>query len=269
MLFRFFCGFSVVLCTSASAVFAQVPANSPPVVPFTIRVPDAVLTDLKDRLARARLPDELEGVGWQYGTNQAYLKELIAYWRDRFDWRAQERRLNQFEQYTTNIGGLDIHFIHRRSKHPNALPLILTHGWPGSFFEMYKLIPQLTDPRRHGGDPADAFDVVVPSMPGYGFSDHPAQRGVHVLKVADLWATLMNEGLGYQRFGAQGGDWGASVTNYLGFAYPHCLIGIHTTSMTRPTPYLGPGSRALSAAEQAVFQHGKHHCVCSGMDDSA
>src|SRR6266446_202712 len=118
---------------------------------------------------------------------------------------------------------------------------------------MYKIIPLLTDPSSHGGDAADALDVVVPSMPGYGFSDHPTQRGMHVLKVAELWATLMTEGLGYQRFGAQGGDWGASVTNSLGFAYPHHLIGIHTTSMTRPTPYLGPGSRALSAAEQALL----------------
>ena len=132
------------------------------------------------------------------------------------------------------------------------MPLVITHGWPGSFFEMYKIIPLLTDPGSHGGDPADAFDVVVPSMPGYGFSDHPTQRGMHVFKVADLWAKLMTEGLGYQRFGAQGGDWGASVTNYLGFAYPRNLMGIHTTSMTRPTPYLGPGSRALSAAETDV-----------------
>src|SRR3989449_2656336 len=209
MHFRFHAWFRAVICTSAAGVvFAQQPAaardgtrpavraeyaaqtDGAPVVPFTIKVPDAVLTDLKDRLARARLPDELDGVGWQYGTNQAYLKELIAYWRDKFDWRAQERRLNQFEQYKTNIAGIDIHFIHRRSKHPGALPLVMTHGWPGSFMEFSKMIGPLTDPVAHGGRAEDAFHVVIPSVPGYGFSDKPRKPGYNSKQMAALMVAL-------------------------------------------------------------------------------
>ena len=222
-------------------------------IPLTIDVPDAVLDDLDRRLEATRWPDEIPGVDWDYGTSLGYVQELVDYWRTRFDWKAQERRINAFHHYKTVVDGLGIHFIHEPGQGPNPMPLIMTHGWPGSFFEMYKIIPLLADPGRHGADPADAFDVVVPSMPGYGFSDHPAQRGMHVFKVADLWAKLMTDGLGYQRFGAQGGDWGASVTAYLGFAYPHNLIGIHLTSMTRPTPYLGPGASALSAAEKTYL----------------
>jgi pimeloyl-ACP methyl ester carboxylesterase len=222
-------------------------------IPLTIDVPDAVLDDLDRRLEATRWPDEIPGVDWDYGTSRGYVQELVDYWRTRFDWKAQERRINAFHHYKTVVDGFGIHFIHEPGQGPNPMPLIMTHGWPGSFFEMYKIIPLLVDPSRHGADPADAFDVVVPSMPGYGFSDHPAQRGMHVFKVADLWAKLMAEGLEYQRFGAQGGDWGASVTAYLGFAYPHNLIGIHVTSMTRPTPYLGPGASALSAAEKTYL----------------
>jgi pimeloyl-ACP methyl ester carboxylesterase len=222
-------------------------------IPLTIGVPNTVLDDLDRRLEATRWPGEIHGSDWDYGTSLGYVQELVGYWRSRFDWRAQERRINAFHHYKTMVDGLGIHFIHEQGHGPNPMPLIVTHGWPGSFFEMYKIIPLLTDPGSHGGDPADAFDVVVPSMPGYGFSDHPMQRGIHVFKVADLWAQLMTEGLGYPRFGAQGGDWGASVTAYLGFAHPDQLIGIHVTSMTRPTPYLGPGSRPLSAAEQAYL----------------
>jgi pimeloyl-ACP methyl ester carboxylesterase len=222
-------------------------------IPLTIEVPNAVLDDLDRRLEATRWPGEIPEADWDYGTNLGYMRELVGYWRTRFDWRAQERRINAFHHYKTVVDGLGIHFIHEPGDGPNPMPLIVTHGWPGSFFEMYKLIPLLTDPGSHGGDPADAFEVVVPSMPGYGFSDHPTERGLHVFKIADLWAKLMTEGLGYPRFGAQGGDWGASVTAYLGFAHPDRLTGIHVTSMTRPTPYLGAGSRALSAAEQAYL----------------
>lgn len=221
------------------------------VQPFTIQVPDAVLDDLQRRLAATRWSGEIPSSGWDYGTNLAYLQELVAYWRTSFNWRAQEQMLNTFHHYKASVDGLGIHFIHEKGQGPRPMPLVITHGWPGTFFEMHKIIPRLTDPARYGGDPADAFDVVVPSMPGYGFSDPPQQRGWHVLKTSDLWVKLM-AGLGYQRFGAQGGDWGASVTNYLGFAYPQQLIGIHTTSLTRPTPYLGPGSAPLTAAEQAL-----------------
>ena len=232
--------------------------------PFKVQVPETTLEDLKERLARTRWPDEIAGSAWDYGTNLAYHKELVEYWRTGFDWRAQEAAINTFSHFRATVGGLGIHFIHERGKGPNPLPLIITHGWPGSFFEMSKITPLLTDPGSHGGDPEDAFHVVAPSMPGYGFSDHPASRGMHVFKIADLWAQLMTEDLGYRRFGAQGGDWGASVTAYLGFAHPDNLVGIHVTSMTRPTPYLGPGSKALSEAEKALLKQRESWLLAEG-----
>ena len=224
------------------------------VQPFKIEVPEETLADLKERLAQTRWPDELPGTGWDYGTNMAYLKELVDYWQNSFDWRAQEEAINRFSHFKADVDGLGIHFIHQKGVGPDPMPLVLTHGWPGSFFEMSKITPLLADPASHGGDAADAFHVVTPSMPGYGFSDHPTKPGMHVLRVSDLWVKLMKDGLGYDRFGAQGGDWGASVTAYLGFAYPENLIGIHLTSMVRPTPYMGPGSTPLSEAEQALLK---------------
>ncbi len=221
--------------------------------PFKIDVSDDVLEDLQRRLAHIRWPGEIPGSDWDYGSNLAYVQELVAYWRSHFDWRAQERFINTMSHYKAEVDGMGIHFVHEKGKGPNPMPLVLTHGWPGTFFEMHKMMPLLTDPGRHGGDPADAFDVVVPSMPGYGFSDHTTARGMHVFKTSDMWVELMS-GLGYPRFGAHGGDWGASVTNYLGLAYPQQLIGIHTTSITRPTPYLGEGSEPLTAAEKALLE---------------
>jgi epoxide hydrolase len=209
---------------SSTAGAASTPASTA-IVPFTIHVPDAVLADLKERLARARLPEELDGSGWTYGTNLAYLKQLIAYWRNGFDWRAQERHLNQFEQFKTNIDGVAIHFIHRRSKEPNAFPLILTHGWPGSFAEFAKVIGPLTNPVRHGGRPEDAFDVVIPSVPGYGFSEKPLQPGYGTERIAALFAKLMAR-LGYQRYGAQGGDVGSGVSTQLALDDAH-VAGLH------------------------------------------
>jgi len=223
------------------------------VQPFEIQVPEETLADLNERLAQTRWPDELPGTGWDYGTNMDYLKELVDYWQNSFDWRAQEEAINRFSHFKADVDGLGIHFIHQKGVGPDPMPLVLTHGWPGSFFEMSKITPLLADPASHGGDAADAFHVVTPSMPGYGFSDHPTKPGMHVLRVSDLWVKLMKDGLGYDRFGAQGGDWGASVTAYLGFAYPENLIGIHLTSMVRPTPYMGPGSAPLSEAEQALM----------------
>jgi pimeloyl-ACP methyl ester carboxylesterase len=196
------------------------------VEPFRNAVPDAVLTDLRERLARTRFPDEVPGSGWTYGTNLAYLRELVAYWRDRYDWRAAEARLNAFPQFRATVGGLGIHFIHARGIGPKPLPLVITHGWPGSVAEFQEIIGPLSDPARHGGDPADAFDVVAPSMPGYGFSDHPAEPGMQPERIAALWAELM-DGLGYRRFGAQGGDWGAMVTTYLGAKHAERVAGIH------------------------------------------
>jgi pimeloyl-ACP methyl ester carboxylesterase len=194
--------------------------------PFRIAVPDAVLADLRERLARTRFPDEIPGSGWTYGTDLAYLRELVAYWRERYDWRAEEARLNGFRQLRARVGDLRIHLIHERGVGPAPLPLLVTHGWPGSVAEFTEIIGPLTDPARHGGDPADAFDVVAPSMPGYGFSDHPTTPGMDPERIAALWAELMT-GLGYPRFAAQGGDWGAMVTTYLGVRHAERLVGIH------------------------------------------
>ena len=225
------------------------------VEPFKIEVSDSDLDDLRARLERTRWPDELPGTGWDYGSNLDYIKELVDYWRTKFDWRAQEQLINSFSHFKTDVDGLGIHFIHEKGKGPNPMPLVVTHGWPGTFFEMHKIISFLSDPASHGGDADDAFDIVVPSMPGYGFSDHPAKHGLDVFYVGELWAKLMSDNLGYQRFGAQGGDWGASVTAKLGFSHPDKIIGIHSTSVTRPTPYLGPGTRELSEAEKSTIQH--------------
>jgi pimeloyl-ACP methyl ester carboxylesterase len=223
------------------------------VQPYKIEIPDSVLDDLKARLERTRWPDELPGTGWDYGSNLDYVKELVEYWRTKFDWHAQEKLINSFSHFKSEVDGLNIHFIHEKGKGPNPMPLVITHGWPGTFFEMYKVIPMLSDPASHGGDPADAFDVVAPSMPGYGFSDATDKRGLSVLSISDLWAKLMSENLGYQRFAAQGGDWGARVTAKLGLSHGDKVIGIHTTSTSSPTPYQGPGTRELSEAEKAML----------------
>ena len=226
--------------------------------PFEIAVDDAVLNDLRSRLEDTRWPDEIRASEWDYGTNLDYLKELVEYWRTRFDWRAQEKLINSFNHFKAEVEGLNVHFIHEPGKGPNPMPLVITHGWPSSFFEMYKIVPLLADPGSHGGDPADSFDVVAPSLPGFGFSDRPNQPGMQVQKVADIWAKLMTDSLGYQRFGAQGGDIGAGVTAVLGFAHPEKMIGIHLTSIYRPVPYLGPSSTALTEAEKAHMDQRKH-----------
>ena len=211
---------------AAGAAIPETEASRDAVVPFTIDVPEPVLVDLHERLTRARFPDQLENVGWTYGTDLAYLKELVAYWRDEFDWREQERRLNRFEQFTTNIDGLDIHFIHRRSTHPNALPLIITHGWPGSFVEFHKIIEPLTDPVSHGGQLEDAFDLIIPSIPGYGFSDKPRQPGYNPERMAEIFVTLMAR-LGYTRYGTQGGDYGSLISTVIGRIDPDHVAGVH------------------------------------------
>ncbi len=203
--------------------------------PFSINVAQDILNDVHERLVRMRWPDEVQGANWEYGTNLNYLKSLVAYWQHSFDWRRQEATLNQFAHFRAQIDDFGIHFIHERGRGPNPLPLIITHGWPGSFFEMVKIIPMLTDPGSHGGDPSDAFDVVVPSLPGFGFSDRPTVSGMTLSKTADLWARLMTEGLGYTRFAAAGGDIGSGVTQSLALAYPALLVGIHLT-------YLGASS---------------------------
>ena len=222
------------------------------VKPFEIHVSDEVLADLKQRLADTRWPDELPGTGWDYGSNLSYMKELVDYWQNGFDWRAQEKLINSFQHFKADVDGLGIHFIHERGKGPDPMPLVITHGWPGSFFEMHKIIPLLADPASHGGNAEDSFDVVAPSLPGFGFSDHAREPGMEVSKTAAMWVDLMN-GLGYPRFASQGGDIGAGVTSRLGYGHADSLIGIHLTSITRPTPYLGPGSEPLTDAEKTLI----------------
>jgi len=195
--------------------------------PFRLAVPEAVLEDLRRRLARTRFPDEPPLGPWSTGTSVAYLKELIDYWLHGFDWRAQEAKLNAFRQFTVPMAGIDLHFIHEEGKGPNPMPLLLSHGWPGSVIEFHKVLPMLTDPVRFGGDPADAFTVVAPSLPGYVFSFKPGQKRFSIDEIAGVFASLMTEVLGYKRFGAQGGDWGAFITSRMGFAFPEHLIGIH------------------------------------------
>ena len=195
--------------------------------PFTLSVPQAVLDDLRARLARTRWPEVPPMEPWRTGTSVDYLRGLVEYWRDGFDWRAQEATLNAFRQFSVPLSGIDLHFIHEEGRGPAPLPLLLSHGWPGSVFEFHKVLPMLTDPARFGADPADAFTVVAPSLPGYTLSYRPGQPRFALEAIADTFAALMTDVLGYSRFGAQGGDWGAFVTSRLGYAYPQRMVGIH------------------------------------------
>ncbi len=197
---------------------------------FRIDIPDRCLADLAARLDRTRWPGDLPGDDWSYGVALRRVRELAAYWRDRFDWRATEARLNQFPQFTTVIDGQRIHFLHVRSPGRDAFPLVLTHGWPGSVAEFAEVIGPLTDPGQHGGDPADAFDVVVPSLPGFGFSAPLREAGWGVERTARAWAWLMAR-LGYARYGAQGGDWGARVSPQLARTDPGHVAGVHVNAV--------------------------------------
>jgi microsomal epoxide hydrolase len=195
--------------------------------PFTLRVADGVLQDLRARLAAVRWPDEPPGEPWSSGTSLAYLRGLVEYWREGFDWRAQEARLNRMRQFRVPLADIPLHFVHEPGTGPDPMPLLLSHGWPGSVLEFLDIVPRLTDPARFGGDPADAFTVVAPSLPGYTLSFRPGQPRFGVEEMADAFARLMTEVLGYRRFAAQGGDWGAFVTSRLAHAYPERLHGIH------------------------------------------
>ena len=194
--------------------------------PFTLNVADAALQDLNARLALTRFPDEAPGAAWAYGSDLAYMEALVTYWRERFDWRREEARLNAFPQWKLPVAGIDLHFLHVEGKGPSPCPLLLSHGWPGSVFEFLDIIPRLTDPASFGGDPADAFTVVAPSLPGYGLSFAPGQKRFGVEEIADAFAELMSA-LGYRRFAAQGGDWGAFIASRLGYAHAERLLGIH------------------------------------------
>jgi len=216
--------------------------------PFTIHADDADLFDLKRRLSQTRWPDSVPDSGWSYGANADFMHELIAYWQAGFDWRAQERELNRFAQFIAEIDGQAIHFIHERSPHANALPLIISHGWPSSVAEMMALIPRLTHPERFGGNAEDAFHVVVPSLPGFGFSPRPNAPAPGTIGVAKLWSQLMADVLGYERFVAHGGDIGAGITTWLGLHHAARVQAIHLTAFV--DPYLGEGSAPLTEEEQ-------------------
>jgi epoxide hydrolase len=203
------------------------------VTPFRIEVPEAELRDLRDRLRRTRWPERETVDDWSQGVPLDYLQELCAYWADGYDWRATESRLNALPQFRTSIDGVGIHFLHVRSPHPDALPLVLTHGWPGSVVEFLKVLGPLSDPPAHAGDPADAFHIVCPSLPGYAFSDKPARSGWGIERISAAWAVLMRR-LGYDRYGAQGSDWGTSVSTSLAQQDPDHVVGIHLTPPLAP-----------------------------------
>jgi pimeloyl-ACP methyl ester carboxylesterase len=237
--------FAIVLLLLGAAA----PRAQQAVVPFRVNVPDAVLSDLEERLARTRFPGEIPGAGWDYGTDLAYLKELVSYWRDRYDWRAAERRLNQFEQFTTRIDGVEVHFIHQRSKNPNALALAVTHGWPGSVAEFTKIIGPLTDPEAYGGAAADAFHVVAMSIPGFGFSGKPAERGYGPERIGRILSTLMAR-LGYTRYGLQGGDWGSSISRFVALNDASHVAGLHLNfCLAGPPPGVKDPNEGVPPAE--------------------
>jgi epoxide hydrolase len=214
--------------------------------PYRIDVPQGELDALYERLDRTRWPDELPGVGWAYGVPREYLKELVRYWRHQYDWRAAEARLNEWPQFTTTIDGANIHLAHIRSPEPNATPLIITHGWPGSIAEFTRIAAPLADPRAHGGDPADAFALVLPHIPGFGLSGPTRETGWEHRRVAAAFAKLMRR-LGYERYGAQGGDWGAAISRELGRTHPGQVIGVHLNLLPGAHATTGPTAQELAA----------------------
>jgi pimeloyl-ACP methyl ester carboxylesterase len=247
---------------------------------FRIEVDEAVLDDLRRRLAATRLPDDLDGAGWEYGIPRSYVEELVDYWRDEFDWRAQEARLNELEHHRTTIDGESIHFVHTRSPHDGALPLLLVHGWPGSIVEFLDVVPLLTDPETHGGNAADAFHVIAPSLPGYGFSGPTRTRGWDTWRIARAFAALM-ERLGYPRYGAQGGDWGAQVATRLALVdTAHCAaLHLNMPIARRPDEPVELSERdqadlaamAAFAREEAGYaseQATKPHTLAVALNDS-
>jgi len=204
--------------------------NSKAIDAFKVDVSQQVVDDLGARLTRTRWIEDRAHGDWSRGLSVPYLRELVDYWRDRYDWRAQEASINRLAHFRTVIDERRVHFIHERGRGASPFPLVLTHGFPDSFLRFQKLIPLLTDPASHGGDPADAFDVIVPSLPGYGFSDAPEDDGM-IFRVSDVWHELMTEHLGYSRYGAHGGDWGSLVTELIGRDHGGAVVGIHRTDV--------------------------------------
>lgn len=241
----------------------EIPRPDAGVRPFRIDVPQDTLDDLRERLARTRWTDEVEGAGWDYGTNLGYLKELTDYWREGFDWRKQEAKLNRFAQFRAEIGGFGVHFIHERGEGPNPMPILLLHGWPDSFYRFHKIVPMLTDPARFGGDPADSFDVVVPSLPGFGFSDRPRQRGWYLAQDVALFHPLMAEVLGHERYAVHGGDTGSPISQALARSRPRSVAGVHLTDIgydkvmqLDPSTFSGAERQYTSDLERWSFEEG-------------
>ena len=265
---------------TASSQRSATPASDT-IVPFKIQVSDVVLADLKRRLAQVRFADELPDAGWDYGTNLAYLKSLVEYWRDKYDWRAQEKRLNAFDQYRTNIDGVDIHFIHQRSKNPNATPLLLLNGWPSSIIEYEKVIGPLTDPVSYGGRAEHSFHVVIPSMPGFGFSGKPRERGFDPERIARMWVQLMAR-LGYSSYAAHGSDWGNGIATRVALADPTHVAALHIAGCggAPVAPVTNPGDQrrqpaipnsAVNAAHNLGYQEiqsTKPQTLGQGLSDS-
>jgi len=238
--------------------------------PFVISVPDATLMDLRERLARTRWPEELDNESWQYGTNLAYLKELVDYWHMTYDWRHHEQVMNAFHHYQVTIDGQPIHFIHELGRGPKPMPLILTQGWPWAFWDFHYVSRPWTDPAAFGGAPYDAFDVVVPSLPGFGFSTPLTKTGIAIREVSNRWVVLMREVLGYDRFAAQGGDIGALVSTDLGHAYSRYLIGVHLNLAIPLTMELPPESdyeadeKHKFVSTQRFFAEGRGYAAMQG-----
>jgi pimeloyl-ACP methyl ester carboxylesterase len=222
--------------------------------PFQVAIPEARLEDLKRRLANVRWAPEIDNADWSYGTSGRYLRELVAYWHDVYDWRAQEREINALPQFRVSIEEMPIHFIHVKGKGRRTLPLLLTHGWPWTFWDFRKVIGPLTDPAAHGGDPADAFDVVVPSLPGFGFSTPLEKTGINWWRTADLWSVLMRDVLGYEKFCAHGGDWGALVTLQLGHRYPDRVHGVHITGLAPLEFFSGDRPWSIGGSLETIAQ---------------
>jgi epoxide hydrolase len=248
---------TVTLSESPAAATVADPHQS--IEPFRIAVPDADLDDLHERLRRTRWPDELSGVGWSRGVPRGYLENLAEYWRTGYDWRTHEAKLNSFSQFTTVIDGQRFHFLHVRSPEPEATPLMLIHGWPGSVVEFLDVIGPLSDPRAHGGDPADAFHVVIPSLPGHGFSQPLSEAGWNRRRIASAFTELMHR-LGYARYGVQGGDEGAFIAPEMGRIDPAHLIGIHVNAyVTIPSlAQILTGLIVFSKAERQRLARFKH-----------
>jgi len=224
-----------LLCLAAMPLLAQ--SKSSLAHPFRIAVPQRTLDRIVRRVRETRFPERLDSNDWSYGANWDYMKELVAYWTSGYDWRKTEARINAFPQFVSRIEDFDIHFIHIRGKGPRPFPLVLTHGWPGSIVEFLQVIGPLTDPASHGGSAEDAFDVIVPSLPGFGFSSKPKGKPIGPVSIARMWHTLMTQILGYSRYGAQGGDWGSMITTQLAVQHPGALAGIHlNAALLRPAP---------------------------------